>query len=243
MHPRDDYIRALAKPLAAISDFSAAFPSEREAAAFFYAHIHGEACPACGTDAPFDLAEGRVECPCCTRPASLRSTTPWRGGRLPFRMWLAAVWHVHVADQTITARSFSRRYGLRLATAWDLLHAARDALPFFAPQAQGATGRVLGNCSPGNTAFVTIADDGTGLTAVLAEDGSYPPTPVAPQAAWWLGLLRAWLVEVFRGVTRKHLERYLAEFAARAARRPRPCPGDRKRPRLRGPDAKLLAFA
>ena len=78
--------------------------------------------------------------------------------------------------------------------------------------------QLLGRQSVANVAFVTLAHDGDGLTAALADEAPPSTDAPAPVLALWLGRLRAWICDVFRGVSRRHLPRYLAELVARFRR-------------------------
>ena len=216
--PRNDLLRALARSLAPIRDFSAAIPDAEAAARLFLDVIHHGRCPTCGSPDVHLTTERELTCAACRRRGSLTSTTPLCGTRLPLRLWLAAVWHVFVDTETLSARAFSRRYQLRVQTAWQLLHQVRDAIPYARPREGGMTAQLLGRQSAANTAFVTLAHDDEGLTAVLAEEAAPSPTTPAPFLALWLGRLRAWICDVFRGVSRRHLPRYLAELVARYRR-------------------------
>ena len=215
--PNNDLLRALAQALSPTRDFSAAIPNDDAAARLFLHAIHQGRCPTChALDVP--LASPReVDCQACGR-RSLTRTTSLRGTRLPLRIWLAAVWHVFVDTETLPARAFGRRYQLRAQTAWRLLHDVRDAIPYPRPREAGMTVQLLGRQSPTNTAFVTLAHDDTGLCAVLAEESPPSTSPCPPVLALWLGRLRAWICDVFRGVSRRYLPRYLAELVARFRR-------------------------
>ena len=215
--PRNDLLRALAGSLAAFRDFTAAIPDDLAAARLFLETIHGSRCPACGASVCL-ASERELSCGSCRRRRSLTSTTPLRGTRLPLRLWLAAVWHVFVDTETISARAFGRRYQLRAQTAWQLLHHVRDAIPYPRPRTAGMTVQLLGRQSPANAAFVTLAHDDDGLTAVPADESTPSRDAPAPCLALWLGRVRAWICDVFRGVSRRHLPRYLAEIVARHRR-------------------------
>ena len=93
----------------------------------------------------------------------------------------------------------------------------RDALPRAVAQHASMVGRVLGKCAPTNSAAALLSADGARLVAVDAVEGGPPGRP-RRDLSLWLGRLRGWLTEVFRGVSAKHLWRYLSEFAARHGR-------------------------
>jgi hypothetical protein len=127
------------------------------------------------------------------------------------------VFAIFIDTSTTSARGFSRRQVLRLDTAWRLLHDVRNALPRATAQEASLRGVVLGACAPTNKATALFSSDGNRIVAVDADEGGPPGTP-RPELALWLGRLRAWLTDIFRGVSAKHLWRYLAEFAARHGR-------------------------
>lgn len=218
MHPRHDLLRALARHLTPLRDFSAAVPDDATAAAAFLCAIHRDRCPACESPSIKLAGPREIRCASCRRRRSLTATTPLRGTRISLRHWLAAVWHVLVDTEAISARAFARRHGLRAQTAWQLLHDVRAAIPYVRPRTPGATAQILGRQSPANTAFVNLACDGGELTAVMANDGVPQLEPIEPAVSLWLGRLRAWLCDVYRGVSRRYLSLYLAELTSRYGR-------------------------
>jgi hypothetical protein len=144
-------------------------------------------------------------------------STPLRRRRISVRHLVAAVFAVFVDTSATSARAFSRDMGLRLATSWALLHEVRDAVPRVSPQEPGIYADLLGATSPSNRAGVLLAGDRGNVVAIEAEH-SAPPGRPRRELSLILGHLRAWLLAVFRGVSAKHLWRYLAEFAARYGR-------------------------
>lgn len=190
-------------------------PTSDEARAAFLAVAHDGICPACRAPDPRVHGRQRVFCPTCCTTTSLTARTPWHGVHVDVALRVLAIWHVHVDPETMTADGFARRHRLASSTAWRLFRDARSALVHACVQTSSARTQVLGRTSARNTAHVAIGLDEGELTASLAEDAPPVPDRPAPLAAWWLGRLRAWIVDVFRGVTRRYLELYLAEFAAR----------------------------
>ena len=215
--PRNDLLRALAQALAPIQDFPAAIPDDEAAARAFLHAIHHDRCPACQAPGVRVATAREVDCAACRR-RSLTCDTPLHGTRLPLRIWLAAVWHVFLDTETLSARAFGRRYQLRAQTAWRLLHEVRDAIPYPRPRDAGMTVQLLGRQSANNVAFVALSEGADGLCAVVAEESTPSTSSPPPVLALWLGQLRAWMCQVFRGVTRRYLPRYLAELVARFRR-------------------------
>ena len=216
--PRNDLLRALGQALAPIRDFSSTLPDDDAAARFFLRAIHRDRCPACHATGVHLASARELHCQACGH-RSLTSSTALRGTRLPLRIWLAAAWHIFVDTETLSARAFGRRYQLRAQTAWRLLHEVRGAIPYLRPRDAGTTVQLLGRQSPTNTAFVTLThDDDLGLCAVVAEESTPSQSASPPVLALWLGRLRAWICDVFRGVSRRYLPRYLAELVARFRR-------------------------
>jgi hypothetical protein len=152
--------------------------------------------------------------------------TVWYRRRVGVRAILAAIHAVFIAVDTTTSRRFKDRMNLRLDMAWRLLHMARAALPYFAPAARGISAQVLGFEAEDNKAVVvvsfgsgrlTFTQPADGLRKGLADDEA-EAIRRRGELPLWLGLLRAWLSNVFRGVSKEHLWKYLAEFADRHGR-------------------------
>lgn len=219
MHPRDQLILDLAHSMNHVEDFTAAFPDDRAAAQHFFQLVHDSRCPGCASEACHLVDPRHVRCQACRKTRSLTSTTPLRNTKLTLRLWLAAVWHMLVDTDHCTARGFGRRYALRRMTAWDLLHVIRRAAPIITPVEGGVTGQVLGHQSPSNTAFVTVATDGGYLSLLPAGRWPSGTGPTSPHVALWLGRLRAWIADIYRGVKKEYLVNYLAEFTHRFARK------------------------
>jgi hypothetical protein len=130
------------------------------------------------------------------------------------------VWHIHVDTEPISAAAFARRFGVGERAALRWFHEARAALVFAAVTTTTAVAQVLGRASRANAEWVALAVDDHGLTLSRAADAPPALDAPSPAAALWLGRLRAWIADVFRGVTRRWLDRYLAEFAHRYRRQP-----------------------
>jgi hypothetical protein len=154
----------------------------------------------------------------CDGNESLTSDTPWRRTHLDVTTRIAALFHVHVATDAISAASFARAKAIRYGTALRLLHEARAALDPLASTRRGATTQVLGRESAANRAFVFLDVRGGALRARVVPRARRGPPPESADASLWLGRLRAWLADVYRGVTRRWLPHYLDEYAARFGR-------------------------
>lgn len=216
---RAPFLRTLAASLRRYADISEV-PTERAAAAHILKAVHHNRCPCCQGPRVRLVDDRRIYCRDCARVRSLTATTPLRGTRISLRRWLAALWHVHVDSETLSARAFSRRYDLREMTAWALLHRARDALPLVATQDVGAVDQVLGRRSPDNVAFVSLVDHGGILLAERVKPAEVPldRPPPSPHTAMWLMRLRMWIADIYRGVQVRWLDNYLSEFIWRIGR-------------------------
>jgi transposase-like protein len=219
MEPRDDLIRAIAQQLFTVREFGRQVPSESAARAIFFRAAFPRArCPTCGQPA-LARGGGRVRCGGCGLVCSLTARTPFRNTKLRLRLWLAAIWHLHVAPSSISARAFARQFELRTMTAWDLLRRVREAFPRLAPRPQGTLRQTLGRQSSRNRASASVASDHGGITALPDGDGPPGRRPSLPQDRLHAGHLHAWTVATFRGVRRENHWRYLAEWADRQRRR------------------------
>jgi hypothetical protein len=177
--------------------------------------LHDGACPRCGSLAWKPRGVRHLACRRCGDvPAFASSLLSKR--RLPPRTFLAAIFAICVDTQTISARGFSRRMKLRLATAWALLHEMRDALPHLAPDEPALVLPVRCGGDASDVAFA--AHDDHRLAVVPADAVAVVGGAARADMPLWWGRLRGWLNEVFRGVSARHLHRYLCEFAARHGR-------------------------
>jgi hypothetical protein len=212
---RHDLVRAIARRLAP----ARTAPTSAEAARVFFAAAHDARCPRCGAAGAVVIHERTTFCRTCRRRTSLTASTPFARTKLPLHVHVAAIWHIHVDTETTSAAAFGRRYRIRSTTALTLLHAARRALIHRAITTRAVCAQILGRTSARNTAHVAVAvDDDGALCAAHAHDAPRVPGAPSLQAARELGRLHAWITTVFRGVTRRYLDRYLAEHADRVAR-------------------------
>lgn len=209
-------IRGLARCLDSYPVLSAAVDEVDDAIRLFVDVAHGGLCPICGARRWRPIETHHIECARCGR-VSVFHGTGFRRRRLNVLHLLTAVFAIFVDTSATSSRGFSRRTGLRLETSWKLLHDVRDALPRASPQEPAIVAQVLGRASAQNAAEALLAGDDGRLVAVEGFHGA-PPGRGRAELPLWLGRLRAWLTEVFRGVSAKHLWRYLAEFAARHGR-------------------------
>lgn len=207
-----DLIRAAAIALRGCREFALAYPTDSAAADLLFT-VMDHRCP-CG--APAELNHLTITCENGHR-RSLKSAT-FRGSKLPLRLWLAAIWHLHVSDVSIAARGFARRYGVDKMSAWRLLRRVRHAFILFGPSTAGAQRQTMGRQSPVNEASCVATLDG-GLLTMLDSQRAHPRRGRPhPAAALFLGQFQAWLTCVFRGVRRHHHDAYLAEFTDRQRR-------------------------
>lgn len=209
-----DLIRALAKRLTAPS-LPALFTDDL-AIRLFVDVAHGGGCPSCGGRRWRPCDDHHVLCPGCGRLSAFRGSA-LQGRRLQVKHLLTAVFCIFVDTTATSARGFSRRHRLRLETCWRLLHDVRSALPRAAAQQPCLIAPVLGGSSTANAANALLSLDGAWLIALEGDDAA-PPGRGRQDLPLWLGRLRGWLTEVFRGVSAQHLWRYLAEFASRHGR-------------------------
>jgi hypothetical protein len=218
MTDANDLLRALARRLESQLPLSSKVRDDDEAVCVFVEVAHGGSCPGCGGPDWSPSPPRHILCPRCGLVSAYRGSALGRR-RLRIHDLLAAVFAIFVDSSTTSARGFSRQHELRLETAWRLLHDVRNALPRATAQEASLRGVVLGACAPTNKAAALFSSDSDGrrIVAVDADEGGPPGTP-RPELAFWLGRLRAWLTDIFRGVSAKHLWRYLAEFAARHGR-------------------------
>jgi hypothetical protein len=217
MHEFHQLIRGLAHRLAPCPTLSTAVVDDADAVRLFVEVAHGGLCPGCHHDQWTPLSTHKLECLRCGS-VSMFKGTEFHRRRLRAKHLLAAIFAIFVDTSATSSRAFSRRNGLRLATSWQLLHDVRDALPRVTPTEPGLVAPVLGGVSEANVAHALLATDDDDRLVALDCPAGAPPGRIRRELPLWLGRLRGWLTEVFRGVSAKHLWRYLAEFAARHGR-------------------------
>jgi len=150
---------------------------------------------------------------------SITSGTELSRTKIPLRFWFAAIWHLHVDKESISALGFARRYGVRHATAWKLMHKVRAGFIMPTPRARGATAPFARRNGAKTARLVNAARDEGALTLIDDVALSSPGGPHARESAAVLGRLRAWLTTVYCGVRERYLHLYLAEFASRFGRK------------------------
>lgn len=207
-----DLIRAVAIALRDCREFALDYPTEAAAADLLFTVIDRR-CP-CG--APAKRNQLTLSCD-NGHHRSLKSAT-FRGSKLSLRLWLAAIWHLHVSDVSIAARGFARRYGIDKMSAWRLLRRVRHAFILFATCTAGARRQTLGRQAPVNEASCVACLDGGLLTLLDSRRARQRRGRPHPATALFLGQFQAWLTCVFRGIRRHHHDAYLAEFADRQRR-------------------------
>ncbi len=210
-----DLIRALANALHPHREFALAVPDEATAHAILFEALDRR-CP-CGQRCR--LSNGVLICP-VGHHRSLKAAS-FKHSKLPVRVWLAAIWHLHVDDRSIAARSFARTYRIDKMSAWRLLHRVRAAFPLVAPATTCATAQTMGRQAANNEAHCIAMCSGDLIALVDASRQQKIPLErraAAPATALFIGRFVAWLTWVFRGVRRHHQEAYLAEFAYRERR-------------------------
>ena len=212
----NDLFRALAYRLTSAQTLDDVVGDDDDAIRLFVDVAHGGCCPGCGGRRWRPLETREIWCRSCG-PVAAVFGSPFARRRVSIKHILAAVFAIFVDTSTTSARGFSRRTRLRLGTAWQLLHDVRAALPRATAQYAALVAPVLGKCAKANAAAALLSSDERRLVVVDALEGGPPGTP-RRDLSLWLGRLRAWLTEVFRGVSAKHLWRYLSEFAARHGR-------------------------
>lgn len=217
MSPDTDLIRALARALGQSHAPPPSCLDERKAARLLLQVAFDRRCPRCRKTA--FVVDGRnARCHGGHRFSLTRGTALQRT-KVPLTSWLRAVWHLHVDTASISARAFSRRYRIRHATAWRLLHRVRAAFVHATPSLRGVVGKVACRRAARSNAHVLVAR-ARRTTVVVDDVDLFPPTSVrgSPEAALFLGQLRSWLNATFFGVTDRYLTLYLAEFSARVGR-------------------------
>jgi hypothetical protein len=199
-------IRAIAQHLTHIPT------TEGEAAALIFRAAHHRRCPRCRSRR-CTLHGRNVRCRACRCSTSITATTELAHTKIPLTRWLHAIHAIHVATRSTSARGFARQHRLRPMTAWSLLHRVRRALPR-RPAKSGPVLQVLGRCG-GAPAWVRAHAAPIGFTVL---DACTCTGPHQPAASMVLGQLRAYLVEVHKGVSAAHLQQYVDEFADRYGR-------------------------
>lgn len=215
-----DLIRAFARVLLPERLPPPACFDDVEAARLTLQVTRGDRCPRCGAGARvIDRRTARCE---GGHRFSITAGTPLQRTKLRLSHWLLAVWHLHVDLEPLSARAFSRRYRLRHATAWALMHRVRRAFISTTPRHRGSSGRIARRNGVKTAPVIAASRDGESL--VLVEEavvGSPGGARSAPETSAILGRARAWLTTVFCGVTERYLHLYLDEFVDRFGRRAR----------------------
>jgi hypothetical protein len=207
-----DLIRAIANALQGCTELAQRCPDEAHARELLF-NVLGRRC-SCGASAKLK------EAVCCDagHRRSLTSLS-FRHSKLPLRVWVAAIWHLHVDDRAIAARGFARTYRVDKMSAWRLLMRVRAAIPLMATYAPAAKVQTMGHQARSNLAHchIGLGDGGrvTALDAGRGPGGSGRHPPAGPLIA---GHFRAWLACVFHGVHRRYQDDYLAEFIDRQHR-------------------------
>jgi hypothetical protein len=216
MNPEHELTRALTQHLITTRPFHLLIPDDATAISLFMAVAHESRCPLCRGEHWEATVDHHIHC-CACGEVNIHRRSGWWRRHLPTRTLLAAVFGVCVDAGTPTARGFARAEDIRAETSWRLLHAIRASLPRVAPAEPGFEGPVLGGDAAENAAdaVVTFCDD---RLVVVSPDDAVPAAGHRAVAPVWHGQLRAWLTAVFRGVSKRHLWKYLAEFAARFGR-------------------------
>lgn len=210
-----DLIRAIANRLRDATELQHLVPDEHAALQLIH-QVHHR----CHCGAPTTLHGRHVRCP-HGHQHTLASAT-FKHTKLPLRLWLTAIWHLHVDDASIAARVFGRRYGVDKMTAWRLLKRVRAAFILYAAPAPTSRSQTMGHKAASNIAFCLASIDDDGLLTLLDERSarhlSLPAGRPHPVAAMVVGYLQCWLATVFRGVRAHYQNEYLAEFADRQRR-------------------------
>lgn len=221
-----ELIRDLAAGVTTRRSFDDLVADDDAAVDRFVGIVHHGRCPLCQSKNWAVHDDHSVRCDRGCGVVSVYVGTPWRRRSLGIRAILAAAHAIFVDVVTPTSRGFAERLGLRLETAWKLLHEMREALPCFAPAAPGLRQQVLGFCNDDNAADVVVSFGSGRLTFVEPDapmregmpDDRVEAERRVGELPLWLGRLRAWLTTMFRGVSRQHLWKYLSEFSARHQR-------------------------
>lgn len=209
--------------------FDAIVADDAAAARFFADAVHDGGCPICAATRWTPAGRHHIDCDDCGR-VSLYRGTPLQRRRLRLRPLLAAIHGIVIDTATPSARGFSRAWRLRLETAWRLLHELREllpptplpdvlqAFPLLGRNGDNHAGVVVGVAGGRACAFAVVVDeDDDEEEEEDAFDGDAAGDVDGVVHLWW-GLLRAWLTSTFRGVSRRHLWRYLREWTARHGR-------------------------
>lgn len=209
-HAEHDLIRAIANAMRHIRDFGQRVSGRAEAEALLFKVLQRR----CNL-AHASLQHGVVLVDGQRR--SLKALT-FKHTKLPLRLWLAAIWHLHVDEQSIAARVFGRRYGIDKMSAWRLLARVRSAFALLVPGEGAVRTQTLGRQSPRNEAWCAATVEAHRLYVLNAVDA--PPVAGTDRTgALFLGYFKGWLAVRFRGVKGDNHALYAAEFADRYRRR------------------------
>ena len=221
------FLRALAQRLITQRPFHTVVGDDAAAVALVVNVAHDGGCPDCRSRDWFVVGDRAVRCRRCARTLPAFRKTPLARMQTRPLVVLAALHAVHIASETPTARGFARSWGLDPKRALALLHKMRRGLMAMTPPNPMVIDVVLGSCAEDNACVVGVSDDDLvedRVVAVHIDDGPplrlLAPTTKKParHLPLWVGRLRRWLSEHFRGVTRRHLWLYLAEFTDRHGR-------------------------
>lgn len=216
MDKEHEFIRAVAREIGGTRQLPTPCHDELAAAALVLKVALDGRCPRCGR--PAAVVERRAARCEHGHVFSVTRGTALHRTKISLPHWLTAIWHLHVDRHALSARTFALRYALRHATAWSLMHRVRRAFIVSTPRERGVEGPIThARQSP----IVCVSRDGASL--VVTEPGETPCPDVGAisrEASAILGRARAWLTDVFCGVSTRYLHLYLAEFVARFGRPP-----------------------
>lgn len=204
-----DLIRAVASAMRHIRDFGQQVHSRGRAERLLF-RVMQQRCGWAGAS----MRHGQVYLNGTRR--SLKALT-FKHTKLPLRLWLAAIWHLHVDEQSIAARVFGRRYGIDKMSAWRLLMRVRRAFITFVPSCGAVRSQSLGRQNERNEAWCAATVEFRRLFVINAEDA--PPIVSEDRTgALFLGYFKQWLVTQFRGVSEANHAFYAAEYSDRYRR-------------------------
>lgn len=105
---------------------------------------HGKpVCPHCGAENPYKIEnDKRYKCSNneCYKKFTVKVGTIFENSKIPFRIWLAAIFICTTSKKGVSSLQLSRQLGITQTTAWFLLHRIREMLKLQAPAMVGGIG-------------------------------------------------------------------------------------------------------
>jgi len=223
------------------------YPTEEDCREALFEHRwpQGFSCRRCGHEkARYLRGRGLYECAACHYQGSLTAGTVLAATRTDLRKWFLAVWLLASTKKAPSAAELARQLGVTRKTAWlvrrKIVHAMARGEGELTPggglgrahlrvienaSAKSLTAAALATIAPGS---MVQSDGWNGYLGLDSAGYGHLPRNTSTGAdvdAWlpWshivLSNFERWTLDVFHGVSPRHLQAYLDEYCYRLNRR------------------------